>query len=659
MLITTLEVMNFRCVKSGILNCGKLTALVGANGAGKSTFLKALALFYDLSPRLEKRDWYNEDQTVPIEIAVTFIDLGEAERQRFSNYVDGDSLTVVRVISLTDNKIQTKYHGSRRSNPEFKAVRSAGTAGDLRKAYKALTDSEKYATLPPYANKEAAFQALESWETEHTEECKRDRDDGQFFGFKEVGLGFLGDFTRHIYVPAVRDAGADADESKESAVKEIVDLVVRNALAAHKSIVALKAETKKKYEEIVNPKNLEGLSKLEEDLTRTLSEYVVDAKVKLDWLPTRDVQLELPKTDVTLYEDGYPSSVNRTGHGLQRAFILTMLQHLAITPATEVDGKNSDATQGEIPPQPDLSASPNLVLCIEEPEVYQHPSRQRHFATVLHKLASGAIEGVARKTQILYSTHSPIFIGLDRFDQVRVLRKVTQEIDKPKFSSISETNLNAVAARLWLSSNSEGPQYTGETLVPRLQTIMTPWMNEGFFADLVVLVEGEDDLAAIRGTALARDVSLDKLDIAVIPCLGKNNIDRPALIFTMLDIPTYIVWDSDKNKGPKDAHPETNRRLLRLLGETEEEFPGKVAKKFACFENNLESTLQLELGHDIVQSCKEEIAHEFSDARPEDSLKRPALFSKLLIKARSKGHESATLNAILDSILALSASKKR
>jgi putative ATP-dependent endonuclease of OLD family len=659
MLISSVEVKNFRCIKSGVLNCGNLTALVGANGAGKSTYLRALAWFYDLSPRLEKRDWYNEDQSVPIEISVRFTDLSEAERQRFSNYVDGDLLTVERIISMVDNKILTKYHGSKRANPEFRPVRSAGTAVEVKKAYKLLTESQKYAGLPAYSTREEAIEALELWETQHIDECKRDRDDGQFFGFKEVGLGFLGEFTRHIYVPAVRDAAADADETKDSAVKEIVDLVVRNTLAAHKSIVALKAETKKKYEEIVNPKNLEGLSKLEEDLTRTLSEYVVDAKVKLDWLPTRDVQLELPKTDVTLYEDGYPSSVNRTGHGLQRAFILTMLQHLAITPATEPKGKDSDAAQGDSPALHDVGASPNLVLCIEEPEVYQHPSRQRHFATVLHKLASGAIAGVARKTQILYSTHSPIFVGLDRFDQVRVLRKVSEEIDKPKFSSISETTLKAVAARLWLSTDRQGQPFTAETLAPRLQAIMTPWMNEGFFANLVVLVEGEDDVAAIQGTAHSRNISLDSLDIAVIPCGGKNNVDRPALIFSMLEIPTYIIWDSDKNKSPKDAHPDTNRRLLRLLGEAEENFPGKVAKNFACFECNLESTLELELGHDIVQSCKQEIAQELGDAKPEDSLKRPALFSKLLTKARLNGHESTTLNSILDKILSLGASKKR
>ena len=50
-------------------------------------------------PGIEKRDWYNEDQTVPIEIAVTFTDLGEAERQRFSSYLDSDLLTESNELS--------------------------------------------------------------------------------------------------------------------------------------------------------------------------------------------------------------------------------------------------------------------------------------------------------------------------------------------------------------------------------------------------------------------------------------------------------------------------------------------------------------------------------------------------------------------------------
>jgi putative ATP-dependent endonuclease of the OLD family len=77
MLIKSISVKNFRCAEKGKLNCGPLTAMVGANGTGKSTYLRALSVFYDLSPKLEKRDWYNEEQNNPIEITVTFTDLGQ------------------------------------------------------------------------------------------------------------------------------------------------------------------------------------------------------------------------------------------------------------------------------------------------------------------------------------------------------------------------------------------------------------------------------------------------------------------------------------------------------------------------------------------------------------------------------------------------------
>ena len=39
---------------------------------------------------------------------------------------------------------------------------------------------------------------------------------------------------------------------------------------------------------------------------------------------------------------------------------------------------------------------------------------------------------------------------------------------------------------------------------------MTPWMNEGFFADVVVLVEGEGDRSVIHATAQADGVDLGR-----------------------------------------------------------------------------------------------------------------------------------------------------
>jgi putative ATP-dependent endonuclease of OLD family len=652
MLVKTVTVKNFRCAKGGVLNCEKLTALVGANGSGKSTFLRALQLFYDTNPKIDQRDWYNEDQNEPLEISITFSDLGSAEKQKFGSYLTGNELTVERVFLGSESKVQNKYYGARLGVPEFKAVRSESSAAAIKRTYQALIECGRYAGLAEYSNKEQAFEALKQWEQEHLDQCSPTRDEGQFFGFTGVAQGYLGTFTKLIYVPAVRDAGSDADEGKDSPVKEIIDLVVRNSLAAHKQILQLKADTKRRYDEIVDPRNLSGLRTLQEQLNETLRTYVLDAMVELDWLPTSEVQLALPKTDVMLSEDGYPCTVSRSGHGLQRAFILTMLQHLAITnPIVE---ENQEGTSNESSREATATGEAreqcDLILCIEEPEVYQHPNRQRHFASILLNLASGTIAGVARKTQVIYSTHSPMFVGLDRFDQVRVFRKVVAEQEKPKCTQLAEVTMDRIAEQLWNISECRGPQFTAETLIPRLQPIMTPWVNEGFFADVVVLVEGEDDLAAIQGTAKSRDLSLDALGISVIPCGGKNNLDRPALIFKALGIPTYIVWDSDR--GDQNG-VETNKRLLRLLGEREQDYPSAIKDKFACFESKLEQTLKQELGEQLFERITREVQGECGAASPNDCLKRPLLFSELIRRARMAQASSKSLSDILDKILVL------
>lgn len=656
MLVRAVAVKNYRCVKDETLPCETLTAFVGANGSGKSTFLKALQLFYDNSPRIDQRDFYDEDIAESIEIAVTFTDLSPKAKELFANYLEGDQLTVERVFSFVDSKLQHKYYGSRLSIPDFRPLRSASNATEARKCYQELLATGKYAGLPSWSSRDQALEALRGWEQSHSEQCFRTRDEGQFFGFTGVGQGYLGRFTRLIYVPAVRDAGLDADEGKDSPVKEIVDLVVRNSLATHGSIQELKEATKKLYDAIVDPSKLKGLQTLQEELNQTLRTYVIDAKVELDWLPTGEIQLPMPKTDVTLSEDGYPCTVNRSGHGLQRAFILTMLQHLAVAkpaiePASEYVGPANPEVQSNAGATSEQS---DLILCIEEPEVYQHPIRQRHFASILLKIATGSIAGVARRTQIIYSTHSPMFVGLDRFDQVRLFRKLIAP-GKPKFTKAARVTMDEIAEQLWKLLGSHGDKFTGASLLPRLQPIMTPWMNEGFFADVVVLVEGEDDLAALTGVAKSRGVTFEALGISVIPCIGKSNLDRPALIFKALQIPTYLVWDGDE--GDTDS-PKKNRLLLRLLGQPEEDFPSIVMDSYACFKIKLEVSMRDELGHKLFDSLLTELQAEMGVDSPKDCLKKPAVVSELIARAKVQGKTCETLERIVDSILAMRAAQK-
>ena len=449
-----------------------------------------------------------------------------------------------------------------------------------------------------------------------------------------------------IHIPAVRDAQEDSTDNKGSLVTEIMDLVVRNALTNRKDLADFKKQTQDQYKEIMDPQKLSELNNLERGLSNTLQSYVPDADVLLQWSEFEDIPIPMPRTQVKLMEDGYESTVKRTGHGLQRTFIVTMLQHLAaargleMTPEDGVSEENASQESGG-------THLPSLVLAIEEPELYQHPSRQRHWASVLLKLATGTTPGVAKNTQVVYTTHSPLLVGLDRFEHIRVLRKMAHENGKPKTTRLTRADMDAVADELWTANNSQGTRYTAETLRPRLQAIMTPWMSEGFFADIVVLVEGEDDRAAILGVAKSMNHDFDSQGVTVIPCFGKANLDRPLVIFRQLGIPVYVVWDGDHKDNKK------NKYLLRLLGQPEEDWPDFVRDSCACFKTKLEKTLEDEVGKDLFARLLLEAQGKLEITKKEQALKNAAVIQHIVENAVPNGKTSETLKKIVDSIIAL------
>lgn len=651
MLIKEVRVKNFRSILEESLPCDSLIALVGRNGSGKSSFLKAIELFYDPSASVTSEDFYAEDVVQNIEIAVTYSALSAEAKELFSAYIDNDTLTVVRVFSDPTKGKSGSYHGMRLQNPAFVEVRNAGGAMDVRQSYNEIRQRTEYSSLPTASSQAAVLHALAEWESQNPAQCSPLRDEGQFFGFTEVGSGYLGRYTRFIYVPAVRDATEDATEGRGSSVTEIMDLVVRNALANRKELMDFKQRTQDQYREIMDPEKLTELTDLSRGLSTTLQSYVPDAKVVLQWSELMDISIPMPQAQVKLSEDEYESRVERTGHGLQRAFIVTMLQHLTNVRATETISEGERSPEDDTRSETEGSRLPNLVLAIEEPELYQHPSRQRHLASVLLKLATGAIPGVAENTQVIYTTHSPLFVGLDRFDQIRVLQKIASGNGKPKATRLKRADMERVAEELWDAGDKQGEKYTAETLRPRLQTILTPWMGEGFFADVVVLVEGEDDRAAISGIAKSMDHDLDSEGVAVIPCFGKTNIDRPLVIFRQLDIPVYVVWDGDSDA--RDPKPEDNRYLLRFLGRPEQDWPDFVEESSACFKVNLEKTLEDEMGKETFIQWLSEAQQQSGIAKKKHALKNPTVIEQVVGKAASNGKAIKSLEKIIENIITL------
>jgi predicted ATP-dependent endonuclease of OLD family len=208
-----------------------------------------------------------------------------------------------------------------------------------------------------------------------------------------------------------------------------------------------------------------------------------------------------------------------------------------------------------------------------------------------------------------------------------------------------------VADVVWEADGEPVPQYSATTILPRIKPIMTPWVNEGFFADVVVLVEGEDDRAALLGTAHALGVDIDGHGFAILPCNGKTCLDRPYAIFTELGIPTFLMWDGDK--GDKEAKPADNHRLLRLVGRPVTDWPSEVGSNHACFEVDLEETMRSEIGPDVYDARLAECQKEFAIPKRKHAMKNATVVARLIEGARMDGRVSPTLDAIVTAVAKL------
>jgi len=642
MKIKSISVKNFRCLQSLDIPCDKLTVLVGRNGVGKSCLLSALGLFYNTDIKVEKADFYDSDTDQDISIAVHFSDLTQREKELLDAYLEGDELVVEKVIKYGEPKPIQKYFGMRHRNADFEDFRRASGTG-LRSEYEKLRAKSKYNTLPPYTNRDEAEKALEKWELTNKDKCPRCKDEGQFFGFQNVGTHRLEKFTKFIRIPAVQEASEEGIEEKGSMFERIMEIVVKGSLAASADLAKLEQETQQKYKELIDPSKNQNLKGLEKKLTEALNDYVADSGVRITWIEETGVEISPPRAFVQLREGGYENTIDRCGHGLQRAYILSLFQQLAVIQA-------SVSLEEEKPAGSSKPSLPSLIVGIEEPELYQHPDRQRHFAQTLLKLSGKGIEGAIESIQVIYSTHSPLMIDFQRFNQLRIFKKTKASTkNKPRMAVVTYTDLGQVSRLIEKAKGLTENKIGDEELRQRLVEIMNPWMNEGFFARLAVLVEGIRDRALVLGEATTKGYDFESMGICTIPCSGKNSLTEAIAVYKSLKIPTFVVWDSDKGK-PKGL--TANRNILSIHGFTPEDYPCKLTDEFCCMKTDLEKTFR-----DEVNSAEfDRIAGKYCDDEELGKLgyvmENPYMVAKLIGLLKKCGHKSNTLTGIVNKIVA-------
>lgn len=603
MIVKEARIKNFRALRDVPIKFESQTVLVGSNGVGKSSVLRAIELFYSPSAS-SVRDFDFFDRDSDIEISLTFAEFTDSERELFENRISGGEMHVTRIFQPGGDKRNGRYFGVTKCYPRFQEIRRL-EGMVKRTAFNELPREGEFADLAKAGKVAEVDHIMADWETRNSDKCELDRDDGQFFGFQNVGRGALQKATSFVLIPAVRDAAVDAQDSKNSVVGQLMELIVRSAIQAREDIREFQQRITNEYQELTAPSNLPELSGLATAITSTLVQFYRDVAVALTWRTADAFSIPLPIADVALRENELVFPVDRSGHGLQRAFIIALLQHLARARVLSVNEKTDaevDSAEAAKPAEEEPPVLPGLILAIEEPELYQHPTKQRHFSRVLNELSNGRLPGMATKTQLIFATHSPYFVAMDRFDEVRLLRRVRPSPEIAASTSCTSSDLEIIAQIIEKSVGGTAGKFTGATIKSRLH-LVGPELAEGFFADAVVLVEGPSDKAALIAVAAADQKNFEANGIAILPVGGKDKLDKVWAVFTSLSIPVFTIWDSDKGKAGKteERSKRLNQQLQRLLSAPapHQDFPSGVAETYACFEEKLEATLEAEIGRDI------------------------------------------------------------
>ena len=143
-----------------------LTVLLGPNSAGKSSFLHALAFFFE-NTSLDAADVFGgEDQTTSVECI--FGDLTDTDRVALGPYALGSQVVLRRSWTPGGDSVLT---GRGRRFPRFEEVRSK-TGREFTAAYKSLRDELAHPDLPEAKNVTAVEQAMLTFEQEHPESLR-------------------------------------------------------------------------------------------------------------------------------------------------------------------------------------------------------------------------------------------------------------------------------------------------------------------------------------------------------------------------------------------------------------------------------------------------------------------------------------------------------
>ncbi len=585
MKIQSVFIKNFRTLKDVTIPFDSVTTLIGPNGTGKSTVLRALDWFFNGRPgSLTEKDCSFGATGEYIEVQVTFAGLTNTDRNALGKYAP-DGVTTFTAWRRRSPDGSDVLSANAKGFPNFNAIKVASGAAAKKDMYADLRRSRPDLDLPAANTGAAVEQAMTAWEAAHTDQLVDAPEVLQtnFFGFNSGGkMSGLFDF---VLITADLRASEESIDGKSSIIGRILERSVDRA-AADEEIAKIVEESRAKQQAVYNEKFQAQLEAITTQLNEVVKSYSPGRAVMVS---PAEAELKAPRTtfEVAVLDGITETDVERQGHGFQRTLLISALQLLAQSGAASAEGV--------------------ICLAIEEPELFQHPIQAQTFAKVLRSLA----EDASKRVQVAYATHSPYFLEPRHFQQVR---RLTRSSDEMPVVTVHLTTVADVKARL-------NGVLSAETVERQLDGIVANQLAVALFAHRTFLVEGTTESSVFYGIADKTSLgSLEAAGVSVVPVGGKTSIPLAHAILTSIGIPVYALFDADagfearakangksqdKIDEERNSHAKANRAVLKYFGRTEEDFPSVVvADEIAIFEDHLEAFLS-ESWPEWVTACND------------------------------------------------------
>lgn len=563
MRLTSLSITNYRALRDVTIPLSRFGCLIGENNSGKSSFLQALSLFFS-GTKLAASHFFDESK--PIRIAVTFEGIGEANlarladehRTRVAGIVNNGRLVLVRTYDTT-GKSSLLYNtltpnDARFSAKNISALVKGGRPGRafVEKVVRAFP--ELNGVVDETMNQDAVKQKIQELADSLPDDQKTAADQPLPTGIEKSIEPMLPD---PIYIPAVKDLADDIKTSESTPFGKILAILLQAVESKLPDAQRLFEELNAKLNRVQQPDGtvvdgrLDEVKLIESTVEKYVRESFADVALRIT-IPPPELKTVFSSARI-FANDGVDGLIDSKGDGLRRAIVFSILRSYVELKAklAPVATPVEEPAQVAEPAQPQVEPAPaSYMLLFEEPELFLHPKAQH--------ILFDALRVFAKEHHVLVTTHSPMFFGPGATETFVKLRKVSDAATAPKpFTLVQPVDLSDMTAK------------------DQFQIICFENNNAAFFADTVVLVEGDSDYFLMPHIARTLDPLWDvaKVPVVFARITGKGNIRRYREFFNRFGVRVPVIADLDllvngfDHIAPGDAVKTLRDNLLARVDE--------------------------------------------------------------------------------------------